>query len=204
MPASAYRIKTGFGRFTAVATALVWLSMTVTLVQAKTITGVSPASPQPEAGALAPGIAVEYTQGFVRFVDDLERLSGWKKGDPLAQIDYNTGSGNVLTSGYTQGVGARLKGFIKLDKTGDYQFAIQSNDGVRMKLDGKTIISDPAVHYDQFSPNVTVPVSTPGWYALDIEYFQRRGTATLELYWQPPGMDSFEFVPADAFAHNKP
>jgi hypothetical protein len=204
MPVSACKVLIGFARVTVVAATLGCLTMAATTAMAKTINGVSPATPQPDSKSLAPGIAVEYAVRYVRWVDELKTTSGWKKGKPLAQIDYNTGNGTVLTSDRTEGVCARLTGFIKLDKTGDYQFAIQSNDGVRMKLDGKVIISDPGVHYDQFSPNVTVPISTPGWYALDMEYFQRRGTATLELYWQPPGMDSFEFVPASAFSHSKP
>ncbi len=34
-------------------------------------------------------------------------------------------------------------------------------------------------------------------------YFQRKGTATLELYWKPPGQEDADFVlvPAEAFAH---
>ncbi len=203
MPAPACKQYFGFKRLAAAVVSLMMVAGLPGAASAETIEGVMPLSPQPAGNALSAGIAVEYAQGFVRHVDQLRQVYGWKAGKPLVQIDYNTGNGKVLTSDRTQGVGAKLKGLIKLDRTGDYQFAIQSNDGVRMFLDGKMIIDDPGVHYDQFSPNVTVPVATPGWYAMDIIYFQRKGTATLELYWQPPGAESFEFVPAEAFAHSK-
>jgi len=32
-------------------------------------------------------------------------------------------------------------------------------------------------------------------------YYEKKSTSTLELYWQPPGAGSFEFVPAAAFGH---
>lgn len=33
-------------------------------------------------------------------------------------------------------------------------------------------------------------------------YFEKRNTATLELYWQGPDDDDFKFVPAENFAHD--
>ncbi len=172
---------------------------------AQTVTGVRPASPQPLPDTLLPGLATEYLRlgPEVRHVDDVERAGKGHIGKPLDMIDYNTGSDYVLTSEEKQLLGARITGFIRFDKPGTYTFATQSNDGVRLKIGGKTVIEDPGVHYDQFSANVTVPIDEPGWYDFYIVYFQRKGTATLELYWQPPGADGFVFVPAEAFARPK-
>ena len=36
-----------------------------------------------------------------------------------------------------------------------------------------------------------------------VTYFERKNTATLQLYWQPPGKNEFEIVPASAFSHAK-
>jgi hypothetical protein len=68
---------------------------------------------------------------------------------------------------------------------------------------GEEVILDDGVHRDQFSDNAELNIATPGWYPLDITYFERENTATLELYWQPPGKDEFEIVPAEAFAYTK-
>jgi hypothetical protein len=81
--------------------------------------------------------------------------------------------------------------------------ATESNDGVRVTLGGTVVIEDPDVHADQFSENAEINVAEPGWYELAITYFERENTSTLKLYWQRPGKDEFEIVPAEAFCHLK-
>ena len=122
-------------------------------------------------------------------------------GEPLEMLDWNTGDGPVLTHANDDGIGARITGFINFEKAGDYMMAIQSNDGVRLSIGGQLVIDDPDVHGDRFSPNVTLQVPRAGWYPLYLLYFERKGTSTLELYWQPPGAEGFDFVPGEAFAH---
>jgi len=162
-----------------------------------------PADPQPAAESLAPGLGVEYIFRLVRSISSFEDSDDWRKGKPLPRLKYKTGAGGVLTSGQGDGVCARITGFIKLDQTGRYLFATQSNDGVRVYLGGEEIIDDDGVHTDQFSSNAEVMVSQPGWYALRVFYFERKSTSTLELYWQPPDKQEFEIVPAEAFAYLK-
>jgi hypothetical protein len=79
----------------------------------------------------------------------------------------------------------------------------QSNDGVRVRLAGAIVIEDPGVHSDQFAPNAEISIAQPGWYEIAVTYFERKNTATLQLYWQPPGKSEFEIVPATAFSHLK-
>jgi hypothetical protein len=43
-----------------------------------------------------------------------------------------------------------------------------------------------------------------GWTPIRLRYFQRKGTATLKLYWQPPGSEAFAVIPASAYAHGPP
>ena len=162
--------------------------------------GLTPASPQP-GGSIMPGLAVEYIQVFAHHVDDIEAAGKGKPGEPLSMLDWNVGDGPVLTHENDDGVAARITGYIKFETAGNYLMAIQSNDGVRLNIGGKLIIDDPDVHKDHFSPNVTVQVPQAGWYPLYLLYFERKGTSTLELYWQPPDADGFDFVPEEAFAH---
>lgn len=162
-----------------------------------------PADPQPAAEALAPGLGAEYIFRLVRSVDSFEDSDDWRRGKPLPRLKYKTGAGGVLTSGQSDGVCARITGFIRLDQAGRYLFATQSNDGVRVYLGDDEIIDDDGVHTDQFSSNAEVLVDQPGWYALRIFYFERKNTSTLELYWQPPDKQEFEIVPAEAFAYLK-
>jgi hypothetical protein len=162
-----------------------------------------PADPQPAADKLKPGLAVGYVELMTRSVDDVESESEFKAGPPLTKLDYRSGNGNVLTSDKADGVGARILGFINLPEAGRYLLAMESNDGVRVYLNGKRIINDPGVHSDQFSENAEVVASAPGWYALKIFYFERKSTATLRMHWQKPGKDSFEVVPPEQFAYTE-
>jgi hypothetical protein len=161
----------------------------------------SPVEPQPAADSLAPGLAVEYAQLLVRNVEEVEDAGGFEPGKPLTKLDYRAGKGKVLTSDREDGLGARITGFIKLPEAGRYLLAMESNDGVRVYLNGERIINDPGVHSDQFSENAEVIAAAPGWYALRIIYFERKNTATLRLHWQRPGRDSFEVVPPEILAY---
>ncbi len=164
----------------------------------------APAEPQPDAASLRPGLAVGYVQLMTRTVEAVEAQSDFTPGPPLVKLDYRSGKGRVLTSEWADGVGARITGFIRLPEAGRYLFAVESNDGVRVYLNGQRIIDDPGVHADQFSENAEVLASAPGWYALTIFYFERKNTATLSLQWQRPGRDGFEVVPPEQLAYQAP
>lgn len=152
-----------------------------------------------------PALAVCYMYRLIRHVDE---IATWEKsikcepGEPLPMLNYNGGSAKVLTSNSDDGVMARITGFIHLDKAGAYKFAFESNDGVRLKIDGRQIVEDPGVHDDQFSDLGTMEVAKPGWYPLSIDFFERRITWTLRFLWRPPGVDGdLAPVPAEALSH---
>jgi fibro-slime domain-containing protein len=164
-----------------------------------------PASPQPDAAALKPGLAVLYYFSFFRHVNELiewvEYKDG-KSGPPIEKLNFRSGKGDVLTSENDDGVGAKLTGFILLDKAGDYNFAFESNDGVRLLIDDKLVVEDPDVHADRFSDIGTVSVAEPGWYPLTIWYFERKNTSTLRFHWLPPESEgTMPLVPKEVLAH---
>jgi hypothetical protein len=49
--------------------------------------------------------------------------------------------------------------------------------------------------------NAELNIAVPGWYKLEVTYFERKSTSTLQLYWQRPGATEFEIVPAAAFGY---
>ena len=167
------------------------------------MTGLLPVSPQPGAGQVAPGLAVSYFAQMFQDVGEVAGRSGGEAGPPLAQLNDTPAQGApVLTSGKAVGVGAQIRGLIHFDKAGTYSFRVTSNDGVRVTLAGQLLAEDPGVHSDHTSLPVDVAIDQPGWYELSVDYFQKKGTATLVLLWTPPG-GSEAPVPADAFAHRK-
>jgi len=171
--------------------------------RAETFSNLQPVNPQPTADSATPGLAVNYVFFKAHHVDDVEAEGPGEPGAPLPQLDYKSGAGNVLTSGQSDGVGALIRGFIDFPTAGRWLMTAQSNDGVRVRLAGAVIIEDPGVHSDEFAPNAEVNIAQPGWYEIAVTYFERKNTATLQLYWQPPGKSEFEIVPAAAFSHLK-
>ena len=163
------------------------------------------ADPQPAAGELKPGLAVTYYGNFFRHIRELvewEEYKDGKPGEPLLRINSRVGLGKVLTSSADDGVGARITGYIRLDTPGKYSFAFESNDGVRLEIDGRMVVEDPDVHADRFSDLGSVQVETPGWYPITIRYFERKNTSTLVFHWLPPGAEgTMPVVPAEVLAH---
>lgn len=158
-----------------------------------------------DGAELKPGLAVCYIYELVRHVDEFADWEGHRKcepGEPLASLNSRAGEDNVLTSKSSDGVMAKITGFIHLDKPGRYAFSFESNDGVRLTIDGEMIVEDPDVHGDQYSLIGHKEVAEPGWYPLAIDYFERKGTSTLRFFWGPPGTEgTLPLVPAEALAH---
>ncbi len=160
---------------------------------------------QPDPTSLAPGLSVTYHFHIFNTVGEIPqwaRSNDSVEGTPLPALDYSVGSGKVLTSDRADGVGATITGLIRFPAAGRYVLAMQSNDGVALSIGGQRIISDPGVHTDRFSKLVRVAIAEAGWYPLDLLYFEKRNTSTLQLYWaQEAAGESLRLVPPEAFAH---
>lgn len=168
------------------------------------VSAIQPAAVETEQ--VKPGLSVRYYQDF--FVRDLRRLSkpGITKyrsyeGPPILELNHAFGREEVFDSGRSQGVALRLEGYIHFADVGEYLVQAVSNDGIIMYLDGVETLSDPRQHSDRPSNTAHVHIEEEGWYPVMIEYFQRKGTATLRLLWKTPGGEEMIPVPAKAYGH---
>jgi hypothetical protein len=169
-------------------------------------TGLKAADPQPDAGALKPGLAVAYHMGRFNTLAEMMGIIGKAEGDkgrPLSMLDYQGAEGTkVMTSDRSDTVGAIINGFIKFPAPGTYVFKVMSNDGVSLDIGGKTIFEDGTVHITDYSDGLPVKIDTAGWYPLSIKYFQKKGGYALGLYWRTPnGAGNYVAVPAEMYAH---
>jgi len=165
------------------------------------VSGATPLDPQPSSSDLTPGLSATYYYVMVRDVADISRIVSGSKGAPVEVLDMDTDNGKVLTSKSAQGVGAELRGAINFDTVGDYTLRLLSNDGVKLEIGGELVWEDPTVHPDTWSDPITFTVAQPGWYDLNLDYYQRKGTSALRLVWTKPGGGAEEVVPASAYAH---
>jgi hypothetical protein len=163
-----------------------------------------PIAPQPSDAALRPGLQPRYFYGDFDHVDRVPtapaEVAKGAVGKPVANLAAGSNTGRLWEAQSDTQYGVHFSGLIKL-QTGEYQFAVKSNDGVRVVLDQTRILEDPTAHPDRFTPPTRVAIAKPGWYRLTVQYFQRRGGAALELHWQPPGAAALSIVPAEALAH---
>jgi hypothetical protein len=178
----------------------------------------APLVPQPAEGSLEPGLAVKYYKYNFRSAEkknqnyELKHISDMpdvqtmdEKGYPGAPItrlahraDRNV---EVFNSGLGRLVCAQMRGLIHFAQTGEYKLKAEINDGIRIFLDARLIISDPQWGSDRFSSPSTLDIREPGWYPVLVRYFQRKGTSALLLYWKKPGDSEFVIIPAKAYAH---
>ena len=163
---------------------------------------VAPASTAAEG--LKPGIRTSYWYASFEHVDQFEKAMKDKQGwtpKPLVALDGCDGNGKLYEAGVIENYGIRGEGFLRFAAAGEYQLVAKSNDGIRLKVDGKLAIEDPAVHGDRMSKPAVVKVAAPGLVPFDFNYFQKKGGACLQLYWQGPGEDKLSLVPPAAFLH---
>lgn len=149
--------------------------------------------------------AVYYLKFFERNLDEIptSKVSRFKrvKGKPVLDLNHQFGTEPVFDSGTNRGVAMRMIGYLYIEKNGDYQFQALSNDGVRVMLAGKTIVSDTEQHSDRLSNIGYTAIDQRGYYPVVIEYFQRKGTAALKLFWKTPGADKFVPIPQNVYVH---
>ncbi|WP_347330939.1 DUF6701 domain-containing protein [Marinimicrobium locisalis] len=78
-------------------------------------------------------------------------------------------------------------GKLLVSQSGDYEFTVVSDDGVRLLLDGQTLIDEWYDHDDQAFNSAPQPLAAGQVYDLQLEYYENQGDADIELYWSRPG-----------------
>lgn len=163
----------------------------------------TPADPQPQADALAAGLAVAYA--YPKDVHTLEEardaLGKARAGSPLQGLSYadNTEGDLTMTARAAQKVAAQINGFIHFDAAGTYEVDVFSNDGIQLSLGGAEVALFDDIHGCEAAGVQEVEVPQAGWYAVEAVYFQRKGSACLMMDWNVDG--AMGAVPDTAFAH---
>ncbi len=176
------------------------------VLQSAEISGLVPEREIADGKALKPGLSAIYIYKFFRHIDEMPvqdpKSTTEKVGKPIPDLNHHFGKKDMIfDSGVSQGVGIQMNGFLKFSEAGKYGMVALSNDGIRVEICGKMILTDPRVHSDRLSPQAVLNIAKPGWYPVMIQYFQRKATAAIELRWKLPGKADFCVIPAEAYAH---
>src|SRR5262249_34294121 len=112
--------------------------------------------------------------------------------DATVQFDWGTGSP-------APGIGpdtfsARWTGQVLATATGTYTFRTNSDDGVRVWVNGQLIIDHWTDHGPTFDTG-TITLTAGLRYEIVIEYHDTTGIAVVALDWMRPGSTGFEAIP---------
>jgi hypothetical protein len=122
------------------------------------------------------GLNGEYIQG----ADNLAGDPTLTRVDPVIDFDWSTDSpdASIDRAAFT----ARWRGVLSIPATDTYTIIANSNDGVRVFLDGAQIIEDWSNHTAR-DATATLELEE-GAYSIRIEYYQDGGDAQLHLLWR--------------------
>ena len=99
-------------------------------------------------------------------------------------------------------VEARWYGFITIPGTGTtpvpVNFATTSDDGSDLYIDGNLVVNNN--NYQGATQRTGLVSLTPGLHAIDIEYYEGGGGASMVAQWDPTGGTSFVDIPNTAFS----
>ena len=90
----------------------------------------------------------------------------------------------------------RWTGAISVPSSGTWQIGAETDDGVRLTLDGTQHI-DQWVSRPAKLDSTTVELQSGRRYPITIEYYQGGGGNRARLCWQPPGGDAFVTIPTE-------
>ncbi len=117
------------------------------------------------------------------------------------ESDLNTDAtaGAFRGTPYVDYFASQYMGSIQIDQAGTYGFALQSDDGVRLYIDGIMLINQDGLH-GMDKATATTNLSA-GSHSILIQYFEATGNAGLKFFWTKPGQVE-EIVPQTALFHD--
>ena len=161
-----------------------WRGARVSPVVERTLTRVEPLPP---AKVLAgkPGLVVEH------FAVDWQAIPD-DRGGLLPKAREVVGSVGPLTAPGEK-VAFVYRGFVRVERDEMYRFALTSDDGSKLWIDGQLVVDHDGLHGATEKQGAIA--LQQGLHAIEVVWFNRTGGASLELKWALPGQP---FAPLSA------
>lgn len=153
-----------------------------------------------EAGALAPGINGLYygqngTPGAYYTGTPVQRIDG--------TIDFGWGGGIPVAGIAADDFSVRWTGYVLSPADGSYILRTNSDDGVRLYLNGQTLIDNWTDHGPTDDDSAPVILTANQYYPLQMDFYERGGGAEAHLLAEYEG-GGFNPVPAGNFFYCAP
>lgn len=113
-----------------------------------------------------------------------------------APIDFNWGGAAPGASGINaDNFSARWSGYIRVTQTGAYRFQTESDDGVRLYINGNLVIDRWNTHSATTDTTTDINLVAGNTYSITLEYFENTGDAVIRLRWRLPGASVYVAIP---------
>lgn len=153
--------------------------------------GKEAAAEQPEEPRRVGGLLGLYYQG--RRFEELKLVMT----DYEVDFDFQDRSPDRLIA--EDGFSVRWRGFVKVDHETDYTFHTLSDDGVRLWVDGRPVISNWGDHAPKLdSGKIRLK---EGYHSLRLDFYENGGTAVIKLYWSSERIQ-MEIIPPASLCHD--
>jgi hypothetical protein len=111
-----------------------------------------------------------------------------------ATVNFNWGTGGPSSFIGRDTFSVRWTGQVQAIEAGTYTFRTQSDDGVRLWVNGVLLVDNWTNHAPTYNTG-TIALAAGTKYDIRLEYFDNTGGAVIRLQWQRPGQGSFATVP---------
>ncbi|MGB2868866.1 MAG: family 20 glycosylhydrolase [Bacteroidota bacterium] len=136
------------------------------------------------------GVQYSYYEGNWDSIPDVRQLVASKVG---SAFDIALDAAPHGTGGYA----LQFDGFFDVDSSGEYTFYLVSDDGSKLAIDGKELISNDGLHGSlELSSKVTL---TAGKHGINVIYFQRGGDQALQVSYEGPQLSKQVIAPQRFF-----
>jgi hypothetical protein len=126
---------------------------------------------------------IDFTGTQVRRVDPTVNFN-WKASSPIRGIGANTFS-------------VHWSGYIEAPASGEYRFISNSDDGVRLWINGKQIVNNWTSH-GATENSGSINLSKGEKYSIRLEYYENTGNAVIQLSWEYAGQTK-QIIPQSRF-----
>lgn len=99
----------------------------------------------------------------------------------VSSVNYNWGSGAVLTSNRGDGVIVRFYGYINIATSGTYYFGGNADDGIRIKVNNTYVVNSWIESGGTFRSGSIYLAA--GVYPIELMYYENGGGAMVNLQW---------------------
>ncbi len=123
-------------------------------------------------------------------------LSGTSVLQRTETINFNWGMTSPGAGVPVDNFSIRWSGQIEAISTGAYQFQTNSDDGVRVWVNGQLLIDNWTPHGATLDTSTAITLTAGQKYNIIVQYFDSGFDAVMQLLWKKPGDATFTAVPA--------